>query len=66
MMPHVGLGAIQKSFKFQTIGITIGYHIAHLPHNCCKDKNANQVANDRKNISIEGKRSQGLIEMLYK
>lgn len=56
VMPHISLGAIQKPLKLQAIGVTICYHIAHLAHNCCEDKNANQVANNRKNISKKRKR----------
>lgn len=55
-MPHISLGAIQKPLKLQAVGVTICYHIAHLAHNCCEDKNANQVANNRKNISKKRKR----------
>lgn len=53
MVPHIGLGPIQKALELQAIRISVRYHIAHLAHNGGEDKNTNQIANDRKNISAK-------------
>jgi len=51
VVPHIRLGPIQQALELQAIRISVRYHIAHLAHNGGEDKNTNQIANDRKNIS---------------
>lgn len=31
MMTHVKLGTVQQPFKFQSVCVSVRYHIAHLP-----------------------------------
>lgn len=50
-MPHVGFRPIQESLEFQTVRISVGYHISNLANNGCKYENANQITDYRKNIS---------------
>lgn len=55
MVAHVRLGPVQQALELQAIRITVRYHIAHLADDGREDKNTNQIANDRKNISAKGK-----------
>lgn len=57
VVSHVGLGPIEQALELQPVGVPVRYHISHLAHNRGEDKNANQVANDRKNIPAEDKGS---------
>lgn len=52
-MTHVRLGAVQQSLELQSIGVPVGDHISHLPDYCGEDEYANQVADDRENVSAK-------------
>lgn len=49
-MTHVSLSSIQQAFEFQTVSITISYHISNLTDNGCKNENSNKIADNCKNI----------------
>lgn len=50
-MSHVRFGAVQQSLELQSVGISIGDNIAHLPDYGGEYEDANQVADDRENVS---------------
>lgn len=52
-MAHVRLGSVQQTLELQTVGVPVGDHIAHLSDYCGEDEYANQVADDRKDVSAE-------------
>lgn len=53
VMAHVRLGPVQQTLELQTVGVPVGDHIAHLSDYCGEDEYANQVADDRKDVSAE-------------
>jgi len=55
-MSHVGLGAIQKPFKFKTVRIPVCDDVANLSDDCREYENANQVADYREYISANQER----------
>lgn len=58
VMAHVRLGPVQQTLELQTVGVPVGDHIAHLSDYCGEDEYANQVADDREDVSAEGTRGR--------
>lgn len=51
-MSHVSLRAIEQSFKFESVRVSIGYHVPHLPYYCGEYEHTNQIADNCKHVSV--------------
>lgn len=50
-MSHVRFGTVQQSLELQSVGVAVRDNVAHLTDNRGEYKYANQVADDRENVS---------------